>query len=162
MAHISKVLAHKTVDFPKRDETKYIVVHCADTPAKMDVGVCDIRRWHLERGWKDIGYHYVIRRSGLIEAGRHFSAVGAHVEGYNRVSIGICLVGRETNYTPEQWQALSRALMSLTHYYKGASVLGHCDLDPLKKRHCPGFSVKKWWAAQNASMKDIGRAQNVA
>lgn len=148
MAHISNILAHKTIEFSKREKTKYIVVHCSDTPAKMDVGVNEIRKWHLERGWKDIGYHYVIRRSGLIEAGRHFSVVGAHAEGYNKVSIGICLVGREKNYTKEQWVALARALMDLTKYYKGTPVVGHCDLDPLRKRHCPGFNAKAWWKRQ--------------
>ena len=49
----------------ERKETKYVVVHCADTPADMDVGAADIRRWHVdERGWDDVGYHWIIRRSG--------------------------------------------------------------------------------------------------
>lgn len=154
MAHISGSHKCNTLIFEKRDKTNFIVVHCSDTPEKLDVGVNDIRKWHKDRGWKDIGYHYVIRRNGLIEAGRNYDVVGAHVSGFNKNSIGICLVGREKNYSEEQWKSLARALKSLTQYYKGAIALGHCDLDPVKKRNCPGFDVKSWWARQATSALD--------
>lgn len=155
MAHVKNALAHKTDSFPKRKATKYVVVHCADTPAKLDVGVNDIRRWHKDRGWKDVGYHYVIRRSGLVEAGRAYDVIGAHVAGHNATSIGICLVGRERNYSDAQWQSLGRVLGVLTTYYKGARVVGHCDLDPVAKRNCPGFNVQIWWAAVQSGAADL-------
>ena len=163
MAHVSKTLAHKTAAFPKREQTNYIVVHCADTPPKMDVGVNDIRQWHIARGWKDVGYHYVIRRSGLIESGRHFSVTGAHVQGHNKDSVGLCLVGRERNYTDAQWESLAHAVNQLSKYFKGAKVVGHSDLDRLKKPHCPGFDVPAWWAAYQSGIMDQARAfDNIA
>jgi hypothetical protein len=57
-------------------EIEHIVVHCADTYADMNIGVEQIRKWHLKRGWNDVGYHYVIRRNGQIELGR--------LEGHHR------------------------------------------------------------------------------
>ena len=58
-----------------------LVVHCSATQAGLDVGAAEIRKWHVGQGWKDIGYHYVIRRSGAIEPGRPESEVGAHAQG---------------------------------------------------------------------------------
>ncbi len=46
------------------------VIHCADTYATMDIGVKEIDGWHRKRGWSGIGYHFVIRRNGIVETGR--------------------------------------------------------------------------------------------
>ncbi len=54
----------------KRKETKYSAVHCAATPAGMDIGVKEIDRWHRQRGFLKVGYDYVIRIDGTIELGR--------------------------------------------------------------------------------------------
>jgi N-acetylmuramoyl-L-alanine amidase len=67
-----------------------LVVHCSATVATADIGAAVIRDWHKQRGFKDIGYHYVIRRDGKIERGRPEQQVGAHVQGFNAHSIGIC------------------------------------------------------------------------
>lgn len=140
-------------------EITAIIIHCADTPASMDIGASEIRRWHVEgNGWKDIGYHYVIRRNGIIETGRDLDGdgdideeVGAHVAGHNATTIGICLVGGkgangtpDCNFTVNQWDALERLVSDLTARYPGAEVKGHRDLDPGKA--CPTFDVPAWWA----------------
>ena len=151
----------KTETFAARSRTDLIVIHCADTPAKMDVGATEIRKWHKERGWKDIGYHFVIRRNGEIEKGRHHAQVGAHVLGFNNTSLGICMVGREQNYSEAQWRSLAYLVLQATRYYKGTKVVGHCDLDPVKKKHCPGFDAKAWWAREVASALD-GRSRGKA
>ena len=98
----------------------WLVIHTAATRPSMDIGVKEIRQWHKAKGWSDIGYHYVIRRDGRVEKGRPESRVGAHVAGYNRDSIGICLVGGvsenlvpENNYTEAQWKALEELLHKL-------------------------------------------------
>ena len=62
-----------------------IVIHCSDTYARMDIGVNEIRQWHLQRGFNDIGYHYVIRRDGAIEQGRPIEKPGAHAAGYKTI-----------------------------------------------------------------------------
>lgn len=124
-----------------------IVIHCADTPPGMDIGAKQIREWHLDRGWSNIGYHYVIRRNGEAEVGRDEAEVGAHAYGHNARSIGICLVGGgggAVDYTAAQWDTLKALVMRLKEKYKhfGVRVCGHNDLD--HKKTCPNFNVKAW------------------
>ena len=130
-----------------------IVVHCADTPPRMDIGANEIRRWHVvDNGWSDIGYHYVIRRNGDIEDGRPVDIVGAHARGHNQNSIGICLVGgkaeddrygiAEANFTHRQYFALDTLINDLLVQHPIHSVVGHRDLDPGKE--CPCFNVKEF------------------
>lgn len=130
-----------------------LVVHCSATPPHRDIGAAEIRRWHLDRGWRDIGYHCVIRRNGLIEDGRSVSLPGAHVSGHNADTIGICLVGgvnaagkAENNYTPDQWASLRWLLQNLLQDYPGAMIKGHRDF-PKVKKDCPCFDVGLWAAA---------------
>lgn len=70
-----------------------IIVHCSATPEGKDFTVEQIRQWHLQRGFTDIGYHYVIYRDGSIHKGRDESIIGAHCTGHNTISIGICYIG---------------------------------------------------------------------
>ena len=140
-----------TVQFKNRKETSLIVVHCAATRPSMDVGVREIRQWHKQRGFFDIGYHFVIRRNGVIEDGRQQDQIGAPVEGHNSVSVGVCLVGGvpegnpngfEANFTEAQMVSLKALLGKLRKDYPNAAVVGHHDLNPGKA--CPSFNVAKW------------------
>ena len=70
-----------------------IIVHCTATPEGKDYTVEDITRWHKERGFKTIGYHYVVYRDGSVHEGRTLADVGAHCKGHNAHSIGVCYVG---------------------------------------------------------------------
>lgn len=72
-----------------------IIIHCTATREGDDISVDTIRRWHLNRGWSDIGYHYVIDIKGNINAGRPIELMGAHTKGQNKYSIGIAYVGGE-------------------------------------------------------------------
>jgi N-acetylmuramoyl-L-alanine amidase len=120
-----------------------LIVHCSATPPSMDIGAKEIKKWHVDGNkWSDIGYHYVIRRSGMIEPGRPISKPGAHAKGYNGDSIGVCLVGgvdslgqSEFNYTFNQMAALRTVIEA----WKGKQVFGHRDLDSSKD--CPCFDV---------------------
>ena len=58
----------------------------------MDIGLNEIRKWHLDLGWRDVGYHYIIRRNGEVELGRSIRDTGSHARGYNHKSVGLCLV----------------------------------------------------------------------
>jgi len=132
-----------------------IVIHCSDTLATADIGAKEIRAWHTApppagNGWADIGYHYVIRRDGTVEAGRPVDRPGAHVMGYNANSLGLCLVGGrgdcgrpENNYTPAQWAALKALVIGLLKTYPGAIIKGHRDYPNVPKA-CPCFEVKAW------------------
>lgn len=124
----------------------FIIIHCADTPASMDIGAAEIDRWHRDRGWAQIGYHYVIRRNGIIEKGRPENRPGAHVRGANEVSLGICLVGgREgEDYTANQWRSLAELVVELKSRYPTAAVIGHRDVPGVAKT-CPSFDVLDWY-----------------
>ena len=127
-----------------------IIVHCSATPEGKDYTVLDIRRWHKQQGWSDIGYHYVIYRNGHIEPGRDVDIAGAHCEGYNVHSIGICYIGGvdRDGKTPKDTRTLAQkaALMSLLtdlrHTYPKARIVGHRDYDT-KGKACPSFDATK-------------------
>ena len=138
----------------RRHATLFIAIHCSDTYASQDIGVKEIRQWHTSppRNWSDIGYHYVIRRDGTIEAGRLFSDIGAHVEGYNARALGICMVGGkgkdgkpENNFTLAQWESLRKRVTASKLMYPSAIVQGHRDFPGVTKA-CPCFDAKAWWA----------------
>lgn len=118
-----------------------IIVHCSDTPDERDLGVDDIRRYHKEQGWSDVGYHEIIRRDGKMEVGRPLMRIGAHCKGSNLYSVGICLIGQH-EFTPAQFSTLAERC----HYYmdtyhiKPDQIFGHYELDK-KGKTCPNFDV---------------------
>ncbi|MCK5639702.1 MAG: N-acetylmuramoyl-L-alanine amidase [Gammaproteobacteria bacterium] len=122
------------------------IIHCADTPADMDIGAKEIRDWHVNgNGWSDIGYHSVIRRDGTIEKGRDIDISGAHAKGHNKHSIGICLVGGMGgfNFTREQMKSLDYIISAMEKINPDIEILGHCDLPGVTKT-CPNFDVMAW------------------
>ena len=141
-----------------------IVIHCAATPNGKDFTAADIDQWHKERGFKrdmnipfnpdfpawesrpplaHIGYHYVIELDGRVMTGRPLMETGAHVQGHNADTIGICLIGTD-QYTSEQWVALTALVDFLIRRFGigDADVVGHRDLYDGKT--CPGFDVAAW------------------
>lgn len=128
----------------------HIIVHCADTYAGMDIGVDEIRKWHVEgNGWDDVGYHYIIRRNGIVEKGRDDNVSGAHARGMNANSLGVCLVGGKgedgspvVNFTASQWEALRELCLNLK-FMHNANIIGHCDV-PGTSKTCPNFNVIEW------------------
>ncbi len=134
-----------------RKATDFIVIHCSATRGIQDVGAKDIRKWHMAKGWKDIGYHLVIRRDGTVEKGRALDEIGSHVQGHNARSVGVCMVGGlddktwqpANNFTAAQWAALKTAVAMLVKRYPGAKVLGHRDFPGVAKA-CPCFDAKPW------------------
>jgi N-acetylmuramoyl-L-alanine amidase len=89
-----------------RAETKRIIFH----HSLSNIGdVKRIRAWHLDRGYDDIGYHYVIPREGNFQSGRKVQLVGAHAAGKNFDSIGVCLVGMLNEYAPTDSQICESA-----------------------------------------------------
>ena len=117
---------------------KELIIHCSDTPSSMDVGVDTIRKWHLERGWTDVGYHYVIRRDGSLEVGRPEEKIGAHCSGHNSNSIGVCLVG-EGEYTEEQYDCLYHLICILKIKYKDSVIYPHNHFN--QNKSCPMFDL---------------------
>lgn len=127
-----------------------IVVHCSATPPSMDIGAHEIRQWHLEKNWSDIGYHNVIRRDGSLEHGRDLATSGAHAKGFNQFSLGVCMVGGvdkdnkpENNFTEAQFTTLRGYLDTMSEIFN-VEILGHRDLPNVKKA-CPSFDVREWY-----------------
>lgn len=128
-----------------------IIVHVAATPPGMDIGAPEIRDWHVnDNGWRDIGYHYVIRRNGTTEEGRPLEEPGAHAAGHNQRSIGVCLIGgvdedgnADCNITRAQWAALDALVDYLVDRFPDAVVRGHRQYDDGKA--CPTFDVPAWF-----------------
>lgn len=148
------------VQFKPRASTEAIFVHCSATKHSMNWGLREIRQSHKERGFLDVGYHFIVKRDGTIEAGRDEDVIGAHVEGYNSTSVGVCLVGGiddkgkfDANFTPEQMQALRSLLVTLLAKYEGAVLRAHHEVAP---KACPSFDLKRWWETNQLVTSDKG------
>ncbi|MBP6708410.1 MAG: N-acetylmuramoyl-L-alanine amidase [Candidatus Accumulibacter sp.] len=159
-----------------------IVIHCSASPnsdtlfrgksgdASFKTPVTTIDEWHAKRGFlrspearvrynpglRSIGYHYLVYRNGVIATGRDVPEIGAHVQGYNQKSIGICLIGTD-RFTPAQWQSLAELIGALRQRYPDSRVVGHRDLSPDLNANgiveqfewlktCPNFDVAAWVA----------------
>lgn len=123
-----------------------IIIHCSATPQGVDYTVADIDRWHRQRGFNKIGYHYVIYRDGSIHPGRPVEEIGAHCRGHNANSIGVCYIGGldadtfepTDTRTPQQRQALRELVSKLKEQYPEATVHGHNEF---ADKACPCFRV---------------------
>ena len=135
----------------KKEDIKYIIVHCTATPEGRAMSAEEINKWHqTERGYKMIGYHYVIGLKGEIEQGRPEWMQGSHCRAgnMNKKSLGVCYVGGLTadgkvtkdTRTEEQKRAMRVLIDGLKRRYPGVKVLGHCDVN--KGKACPCFNVQ--------------------
>ena len=124
-----------------------IILHCSATAEGKNYHASDIDKWHKAKGWKGIGYHYVIDLDGTVEPGRPLNQIGAHTEGHNANSIGICYIGgcakdgrtpKDTR-TPEQKLAMYQLLYDLLNTYPKATVHGHYEY---ANKACPSFKIE--------------------
>ena len=129
-------------------EIKLLVIHCSATRCNVSFPVKRLRECHLQRGFRDIGYHFYITRDGEIHRGRALEKIGAHCRNHNTHSIGVCYEGGlDANGKPkdtrtlEQKGALLALLRELKRQYPKALVVGHRDLNPMKG--CPCFDAVK-------------------
>jgi len=131
----------KQIDLTNSRPWTGIVVHHSDSPewTKLE----DIDRWHKEKGWDGVGYHFVIEADGTVRKARPLSNVGAHAksgkaQSRNSSHIGICLVGKE-KFNPEQLRSLERLLYWLSQAYNIESVERHHEQCP-----GPGINVENY------------------
>ena len=137
-----------------------IIVHCSDSPDDQDIGFQEINQWHLMRGWKSpsgisCGYHFIIRRNGTVELGRMVNEVGAHVQGANLDSIGICLIGRQ-NFSDPQFISMKRIIGGLLEEFPESIIYGHREFPSAKAqgKTCPNFDVHQ--VLENQSNNENG------
>jgi len=134
-----------------------IVIHTSDSPFG---NAALITKWHVkDRGWSNIGYHYVILNGqlsdkcynsnfdGQIETGRPLDddnllepeEFGAHVKGMNNQAVGVCLIGKNAKYTDKQINSLRVVLSLLKKQFTQIELYQHSDFEPAKP-HCAGLS----------------------
>lgn len=125
-----------------------IIIHCSATPEGKDFTVKDIDRWHRERGWDGVGYHFVVLWDGTVQTGRPIEKTGAHTKGHNAETIGICYIGglaadgktAKDTRTPEQKAALMELCKHLLSIYPSISkISGHNEY---AAKACPSFDVR--------------------
>lgn len=139
-----------------RHPIREITVHCSATPPDWMAGQSlsaqreEIRRWHLARGWRDIGYHWLIGRDGKVLPGRLETEIGAGVEGRNAGVIHICLIGGhgsaetdrfDRHFTPAQDVTLRGLIQGIGMRTRIARISGHNEF---AAKACPGFTVSRW------------------
>ena len=131
-----------------------VIVHCS---ASKFGNAAEITRWHLERGFTTIGYHYVILNghigakkyhkefNGTIETGRpidddawfELDEIGAHTLGHNSC-VGICLIGESGEFTSKQIDSLVKLLKMLKKQFVSIKVYQHSDFE-VTKPWCAGL-----------------------
>jgi N-acetylmuramoyl-L-alanine amidase len=135
-----------------------IVIHYSATSIENDYSSTDIDKMHRNRGFNEIGYHIYIRKDGTEEFGRDLTQPGrfeqgAHSQGENDSSIGVCFEGGvrrsdvHTGFdsrTPEQLATMIKVIDRLQLRYTGSVVKGHRDM-PEAATQCPGFNATLWW-----------------
>ena len=144
---------------------KQIIVHCTATrpdwweKKTVQEQVKEVDRWHRDRGFNQVGYHYLIGRGGEVVQGRPIEMVGAHAKGHNSDSIGIALFGgfgsdaddlATEHFTPLQLAAAYELVRRLQEQYsiKNENVIGH---NRISNKSCPGFRVQKWLSGMKLS-----------
>ena len=129
-------------------EINEIICHCSATGTHQDFDVSDIDRWHRERGFSQIGYHFFIKLNGELQGGRDVAIQGAHCRGRNRDTIGVCFEGGfidkalKTPWkkpTDNQLVTWKRLQTYLKEYLSSVTkVSGHYQYS---KKTCPNFNI---------------------
>ena len=130
-----------------RDINK-IILHCSATREGQDISTETIRGWHVnERGWSDIGYHFVVLLDGTVDKARPVERQGAHVRGKNKGSIGVCYIGGcDADMNPKdtrneaQKKSLEELITYLMESYDDATLHGHNEFS---SKACPSFNVQE-------------------
>lgn len=147
---------------------KHIIVHCSDSEWGC---AAVIDEWHKARGWKGIGYHFVVGNGrpapdlflnaliGAVEVGRRIDGdgfiepdeVGSHALGYNDTSIGVCLIGKK-DFAPEQMLTACLLVAQLMNRFgvKLENVLGHYETPKAGGKTCPNFDMQNFRARVQA------------
>jgi N-acetylmuramoyl-L-alanine amidase len=125
-----------------------IILHCSAN-SNPNYTASDIRHDHMvNRGFSDIGYHFFIRTNGTVEIGRPITVEGAHCQGHNWDSIGICLNGLKIeDFTPIQFESLRRLLLQLHLSVPNSMIYSHHYFN--NQKSCPVYDVnmfQKYWA----------------
>lgn len=115
-----------------------LVLHCSDSNYTHHDNVETIRRWHLERQFYDIGYHFVITKDGKLHLGRDIELTPAAQKNHNIGSVTVLLTGKDIFSNKQLLVAYYCVQIALA---AGLRVNGHTEINPYKT--CPNFDVKE-------------------
>ena len=122
-----------------------IIVHCTATREEQEITVTQIDKWHKKRGFKGIGYHFVVYLDGSVHVGRDIDIAGAHCVNHNKNSVGVCYVGgldkngkAKDTRTEAQKKSLLDLINQLKQDYPKAIVYPHYMFSNKK---CPCFNA---------------------
>ena len=126
------------------ESVRFLILHCSATRRNQDYSVEQLMRDHKKRGFRNIGYHFYIRKDGTITQHRKLLEVGAHCRPYNRCSIGICYEGGLDEHgkpcdtrTEAQTERIIELLYKLHKLFPKAEIVGHHDLPGTTPKACP-------------------------
>lgn len=147
---------------PMNGITRITVHHDAivstDLRTAMDVSrrIESIRRSHVQRGWADIGYHYVVDPHGRVWEARSTSLQGAHVEDNNEHNLGVVVLGNFNVHAPTSaaTNSLDRFVASQMQRYgvRIGRVYTHQELRPTA---CPGTNLQRFMVATRGRRGDL-------
>ncbi|TDX86183.1 N-acetylmuramoyl-L-alanine amidase [Epilithonimonas xixisoli] len=128
---------------------KYLVLHCTATPQTTTIeSIKDY--WKRVLGWKNPGYHFMIKANGEIVNTFPIENIANGVAGYNTPSIHIAYIGGVDaknnpldNRTDAQKASQIKLLKELKLKFPTAIITGHRDFPKVNKA-CPSFDVKTW------------------
>ncbi|PIP75453.1 hypothetical protein CO134_01165 [Candidatus Kuenenbacteria bacterium CG_4_9_14_3_um_filter_39_14] len=149
----------------KPESIKYLIVH--HTATARDTTTFDaVKKYHISKGWGDIGYHYFITADGKIWPGRAENIVGAHASSsdMNFKSLGICLTGNFMDEVPTEAQlsSLKDLVIKLQTKYniQISNVLGHQEIPA--STACPGTNLLKWVQDFRKNYNEVKPTNNIA
>lgn len=119
-----------------------ITIHCSDSDIAEHDDINVIKRWHIARGWRTVGYHWFIDKKGGLYSGRAEHEVGAHAKGFNQNSIGICLSGSQ-DFRKIQYEIAAQLCLDIMDRYnlEIKDIVAHNELD--KSKTCPNFPISE-------------------
>jgi len=135
-----------------------VFLHCSASDLPEHDNIQTIAKWHLERGFSEIGYHFVITKDGTIHKGRNIELIPAAQVGYNSNSIAICVTGL-TVFSQTQFDALRKLCGEINNIYENITFHGHCEVS---NKTCPVFDYHKVLNLQNGKIqKQKGNIQSL-
>ena len=108
--------------------------------------MAEIDKWHRQRGFDRVGYHFVIEEDGRVKYGRRSWVQGAHDLGQNVDSLGVCVTGMGSEWSVRQEEALLDLMRAcLLVYGPDFSFEMHRENElPESPTECPGITESRW------------------
>jgi N-acetylmuramoyl-L-alanine amidase len=127
-------------------EVTRLVFHCTATSQTATVGA--ILRYWKNKGWKNPGYHIIVKPDGSWTQLQDFNRVSNGVAGINSTSIHVSYIGgidkngkAFDNRTNEQKEIFEVVYNTFKNKMSNLTFHGHYEFS---NKACPSFKVDKW------------------